>query len=1053
MISAATSMLPQLRTLYISDCSQMEEVFKCSNIEHHDIDSDREIPFPNMKSMELNNLPRFVNVCQGFKFHTGELGRVKIHDCPKLMAVKSATIDWTKKRLVREYVLKYSQLNDNEALNLPLSILIAGELDIQSPRATYKCRIIGDDDQEETTNVGILRSEQQMLRELRELKVERCNKLKRLIFASTATIVSQLNYLLIAQADQLEVIFEHSSKDDVKYSETIVLSNLRKIELRDLPNFMSVCQVGLQIQVELRDIRVWECPKFVDSSFGSALQQLGSISELQKLQGHQLRNEEYKPLAAVERIQLDNCGVQSIFHYQTGFEEQIPTFQYLKELTLKKCARLKRVFSAYICQSLPELTTVTISCCEGLEAIFSGNEETLINLSITESCMLKLKSLKISECNKLKFILSFVNSTATSMLPQLSTLIVSDCSQMEEIFKFSNIEHDDIDSDREIMLPNMKHMELNNLPRFINICQRFKFHTRELGRVKIHDCPKFMPIKSATIDCTKERLVREYVQQYSQINDNEALNLPLSVLIAGELDIQSPRVEHKWGIIGDDEPKETNGSDMLRSEQQMLGGFVPTQLLSFQYLHSLEVIGSKNLKLLFSMSTIAQNSLPKLSSLTLSDCEELEVIFVHSSEDDANYSDTIVLSSLKMIEIRNLPNFKSVCQVGLQIQVELRHIGICNCPKFVDSSSGLALQQLGTLSVSTEDSNVETSSNVHVNEEKGMMIISTAEHLWLKSSMNLISVWEGPTFIKFQNLVELHVIKCRRLKCIFSSTVMRSLPCLRGLWIEACEELEEVMSSEEEEHSHFPNNSLCFPQLRTLEVIGCRKLNWLFPSLPSALLLPRLHWLTIKECSQLKGVCNSEVEIHEKGVYKKSLPKLKLLTIQDCPIFSETTLAALQSRPSNLPLTLGKFATVKFQEEDGAGGNNNKQLLVIKCRRLKCIMPSTVMRSLPCLRGLWISECEELEEIMSSGEEEHNHFPNESSNNSLGFPQLNSLEVIRCRKFKWLFPSLPSTYSTSSTFVGIDKTLKTPEFYDDDVYYYYYDYDYDDYEDDYDDDV
>ena len=102
--------------------------------------------------------------------------------------------------------------------------------------------------------------------------------------------------------------------------------------------------------------------------------------KLQQLEGHQLRNEEYKPLAAIERIKLANCGVESIFHYQIGLKEQIPTFQYLKELTLKKCARLKFVFSAHICQNLQELTSVTIFCCEELEAIFLWNEETQKNL-------------------------------------------------------------------------------------------------------------------------------------------------------------------------------------------------------------------------------------------------------------------------------------------------------------------------------------------------------------------------------------------------------------------------------------------------------------------------------------------------------------------------------------------------------------------------------------------------------------------------------------------------------------------------------------------------
>ncbi|KAI9100948.1 hypothetical protein K1719_024072 [Acacia pycnantha] len=671
----------------------------------------------------------------------------------------------------------------------------------------------------------------------------------------------------------------------------LVKNKLRLLEylkLHDLPNLVGICSGR-------KYVNGFHLLFFPFSPF---------TKELQELKGHQSRNEEDKSLTAIERIILDNSRVESIFHNQIGLKEHIPAFQCLKELTLKKCARLKFVFPAHICQNLPELTSVAISCCEELEAIFLGNEETQKNIHIAESFLLKLKSLEILECNKLKFVFAFMISDATSMLPQLSSLNISDCSEMEEVFKSSNIENHDIDSDREITLQNMRHMELNNLPMLVNLPRfklnigGFKLNTGELGKVEIHDCPKLMPMKSATIDWTEEIPLRKYELKYNQLNNKEVLNLPLSVLNVGELDIQSPRVEHhKWRIIGDDNQEETDDSEMLRSKQQMLGGVVPTQLLSFQYLHSLEVTGSKKLKFLFSMSTIVQNNLPKLTSLTLSDCEELEVIFGHSGEDDVNYGDTIVLSSLREIKLTNLPNFMSVCQVGLQIQVELTDIDICNCPKFVDSSLGSALQQLETLSVSIEDLIVETSSNV--NEEKGTMLISRAEHLRLEDSTNLIFVWEGPTFIMFQNLKTLSMIKCRRLKCIFPSTVMRSLPCLEDLRIEECEELEEIMSSGEEEHNHFPNessnNSFCFPQLYTLLVKRCRKLKWLFPSLPSTLLLPHLVSLTIEECSELKGLCNSEVEIHEEGFYNNSVPNLILLKVEDCPMFSETTLAALQS--------------------------------------------------------------------------------------------------------------------------------------------------------------
>ncbi|KAK4275858.1 hypothetical protein QN277_018872 [Acacia crassicarpa] len=623
---------------------------------------------------------------------------------------------------------------------------------------------------------------------LKFLTISSCPKLTSLFPVSAACTLLSLMELRIDDAPQMKFVFGEEQDES-----HIELRLLEYLKLLDLPNLVGICSGRYCPRwPSIKEINWRNCPNL----------------KLQQLEGHQLRNEEYKSMASIE---LDNCGVESIFHYQTGLEEQILTFQFLEELTLKNCARLKFVFCGHIFQNLPELTSLTISCCEELEAIFLGNEETQKNLPITESFLLKLKWLRISKCNKLKFVLSFMISASTSMLPQLCTLYISDCSQMEEVFKCSNIQHHDIDSDREITLPNMESIELNNLPRFVNFCQGFKFHTGELGRIEIHDCPKLMPVKSASIDWTKERHVREYVLKYDQLNDNEALNLPLSVLIAGDLDIQSPRVEHhNWRIIGDDEQEESN-----HSEQRMLEGLVPTQVLKFQYVHSLEVTHCKRLKYLFSVRTIVQNSLPNLNSLTLHGCEELEEIIGEKDEH------------------KTMSNF----QVGFP---ELRELKVEMCDK---------LKRLFSASAST-------------------IVLSSLREIKLSNLPNF--------------------------KCIFPSAVMRSLPCLWFLQIEECEELEEIMSSEEE-HNHFPNNSLCFPQLYHITVKRCRKLKWLLPSLPSILLLPRLESLRIEECSQLKGLCDSEVEIHEEGFYNNSLPKLLVLTVKDCPIFSETTLAALQS--------------------------------------------------------------------------------------------------------------------------------------------------------------
>ncbi|XP_028782192.1 uncharacterized protein LOC114738012 [Neltuma alba] len=596
------------------------------------------------------------------------------------------------------------------------------------------------------------------MNELTKLYLERCSEVECITDKTTPyedAIVPRLNELVLKDMDNLKQL--HCGPSPFR-----LFQKLERLSLFNCPQlvhlFPADCNLG-----NLKFLKISTCPMLTSLVPIAVACTLLSLEELQieccnELK-HVIKGEGYAD--TWENARLPKLNILFIEDC-CNLEYVCPVFlaQRLEihRLSIINATQMEVVFGENVGEEQPmpdqELTSVIISHCEELEAIFARNEETQKNPSISESSLLKLKSLKIFKCNKLKFVLSFMINAATLMLPQLCTLIVSDSSQMEEIFKCSNSEDNDIDKKREITFPNMEYVELNNLPRLVNVCQgfkRFKLHTRDSCIVKVHGCPKLFPVMRATINWTKGRLVREYELKGSQLNNNnEALNLPLSILNAGELDIQSPIVEHNWRVIGDgQEQEETNGLSL-----------VPTQVLSFQYVHSLEATHIKKLKFLFSMSTIVNKGLPKLTSLTLSDCEELEVIFGHSRAEDANdNSETIVLSSLRKVWLTNLPNLMSVCQ-GSQFQGQLSHISIRNCPKFLDSSLGRALQQLGTILVSTEDSNVRTSSNgeepLAGNEEKGMILISRVEHLSVEDSINLISIWEDTTFIIFQNLEDVY---------------------------------------------------------------------------------------------------------------------------------------------------------------------------------------------------------------------------------------------------------------------------------------------------------
>jgi hypothetical protein len=75
------TMLPQLRTLYLSDATQLQEVFRHS---HEDsIMNQKEIVLPNLEEITLSRLPNFVDICHGCKLHAVKLRELSISNCPK----------------------------------------------------------------------------------------------------------------------------------------------------------------------------------------------------------------------------------------------------------------------------------------------------------------------------------------------------------------------------------------------------------------------------------------------------------------------------------------------------------------------------------------------------------------------------------------------------------------------------------------------------------------------------------------------------------------------------------------------------------------------------------------------------------------------------------------------------------------------------------------------------------------------------------------------------------------------------------------------------------
>ena len=249
--------------------------------------------------------------------------------------------------------------------------------------------------------------------------------------------------------------------------------------------------------------------------------------------------------------------------------------------------------------------------------------------------------------------------------------------------------------------------------------------------------------------------------------------------------------------------------------------------------------------------------------------------------------------------------------------------------------------------------------------------------LYLKDMSCLRTICEGPNQYEiFSNLTVLHAHRCQRLISLLSPSLAPSLKKLKQLSLDGCDEMKQIISEEGlilESH-HQP---ICLPELKTLEVKKCGKLEYIFP-ISVARGLPQLERLKLRDLPRLKKVFGQnregevgdcEIESHHQP---SGFPKLKTIEVVNCenleyifPISIARDLPQLES------LTLQDLPQLKqvFGHEKGGDDGDGNNSVLSKLRNLR-------LKNLPELV------------ILGGG------------NSSSVWPSLVRLEVVNCPKVK-----------------------------------------------------
>ncbi|XP_028755030.1 uncharacterized protein LOC114714452 [Neltuma alba] len=150
----------------------------------------------------------------------------------------------------------------------------------------------------------------------------------------------------------------------------------------------------------------------------------------------------------------------------------------------------------------------------------------------------------------------------------------------------------------------------------------------------------------------------------------------------------------------------------------------------------------------------------------------------------------------------------------------------------------------------------------------------------LQNLSELVNICVGPKHIIYlHSLQELYISGCKKLKVIFSTSTVQSLPMLTELRISKCEELVNIVEKDYEtnDDDHHLCHEPCFPNLEQVSVNDCDKLRYLF-SITVSSILPKLRSLEISRANELEHVLVRQGEMKEM-VMKDVLQQLHQLEL------------------------------------------------------------------------------------------------------------------------------------------------------------------------------
>ncbi|CAJ2663173.1 unnamed protein product [Trifolium pratense] len=426
------NVFPKLKELSVKNCAQLEYIFGHDTSDHQN-DMGIQLHLPELRYLHLASLPSLIAMCpKQYRITFPSLKSLRLNECSQdntIIKELSGNIDLflTLKNLQLcnsnvEHIFSLNEI-DEQQLDLALRFIALTDLPMMT------CLFVGP-------------KNSFSLKNLTGLTIMRCDKLKIAFSTSILRFLPQLLYLTIEECKELEHIIEDDLEN--QNNSTTCFPKLEDLAVRNCNKlkFVFSSTSMLRFLPQLYSLRIEDCKELEHIIEDDLENKNNSTTCFPKLEVLTVRNcnklkfvfsstSMLRVLPQLNSLRIEECKeLEHIIEDDLENKNNSTTcFPKLEHVTVRKCNKLKFVFSSSMLRVLPMLLYLTIEECKELEHII---EDDLENKNNSTTCFPKLKSLAVRNCNKLKFVFS---TSMLRVLPQLRDLTIEDCKELEHIIE------------------------------------------------------------------------------------------------------------------------------------------------------------------------------------------------------------------------------------------------------------------------------------------------------------------------------------------------------------------------------------------------------------------------------------------------------------------------------------------------------------------------------------------------------------------------------------------------------------------------------------------